>query len=354
MPQFMISNRPVGDDFPPVVIAEIGINHGGSLELAIEMADAAIGAGAEIVKHQTHVIEDEMSEEAKTVIPGNADISIYEIMNNCALGEADERKLMQHVVSRGAIFISTPFSRAAAERLRRFDVPAVKIGSGECNNYPLMKHVARMKKPIIVSTGMNTIASIRPTVDILRAAEVPYALLHCTNVYPTPPELVRLGALSELRQAFPDAVIGLSDHTTSNFTCLGAVALGASILERHFTDSMGRVGPDIVCSMDPAALSELIEGSRVIFAASGGKKGPVSAEAPTIAFAFASVVATKDIAPGEQLCEDNIWVRRPGGGDFGVVDYEGLLGKVALKAIRRGYQVRRDQIDSAVFTPTQK
>jgi N-acetylneuraminate synthase len=288
---------------PPVVIAEIGINHGGSIDLAIHMADSAIAAGAEIVKHQTHVIEDEMSEEAKLVIPGNADISIYDIMEGCALSEKDELVLMRHVQSRGAIFISTPFSRAAADRLQRFNIPAVKIGSGECNNYPLIRHVAKMGKPVIISTGMNTIESVRPSVDILRAAGVPYALLHCTNVYPTPPELVRLGAMIRLREAFPDAVIGLSDHTTSNYTCLGAAALGASILERHFTDSMSREGPDIVCSMDPAALSDLIEGSRTIYRARGGEKGPVEAEAPTIAFAFASVVAIRDIQPDEMLSE---------------------------------------------------
>jgi len=344
MPELIIRNRPIGDEHPPVVIAEIGINHGGSLDLAIRMADAAIDAGAEIVKHQTHVIEDEMSEEAKSVIPGNADISIYEIMDHCALSEDDERKLMQHVHSRGSIFISTPFSSSSAERLKRFDVPAIKIGSGECNNYPLIKHVAKLGKPVIVSTGMNTLDSVRPTVEILREHKVPYALLHCTNVYPTPPELVRLGAMSALREAFPDAVIGLSDHTTSNNPCLGAVALGASILERHFTDSMEREGPDIVCSMDPKALSELIEGSRTIFAARGGEKGPVDAEAPTIAFAFASVVATKDIQPGEKLTEENIWVKRPGGGDFGVLDYDALIGKEVLRPIKRGYQISKDQI----------
>ena len=271
MAEFEIAGRRIGPNLPPIVIAEIGINHEGSLDLAIEMADAAIDAGCEIVKHQTHIVEDEMSSEAKGVIPGNADVSIYEIMERCALSERDEFRLMQHVQSRGVIFISTPFSRAAAERLARFDIPAFKIGSGECNNYPLVRYVARFGKPVIISTGMNSIESVRPSVDILRKAGVPYALLHCTNVYPTPPELVRLGAMQQLQNAFPDAVIGLSDHTTSNYTCLGAVALGASILERHFTDRMDRPGPDIVCSMDPQALSDLIQGSKIIFSARGEK-----------------------------------------------------------------------------------
>jgi N-acetylneuraminate synthase len=342
--EFQIAHRWVGDDHPPVVIAEIGINHEGSLDIAVAMADAAINAGAEIIKHQTHIVEDEMSEEAKSVIPGNADVSIYEIMSRCALSESDERKLMEHVQRRGAIFISTPFSRAAADRLAGFGIPAFKIGSGECNNYPLVKHIARFGKPIIISTGMNSIESVRPSVEIMRKARVPYALLHCTNVYPTPPELVRLGAVMRVKDAFPDAVVGLSDHTTSNYPCLGAVALGASILERHFTDRMDRPGPDIACSMDPVALKALLEGAGIIHAARGGEKGPVEAEAPTIAFAFASVVAIRDIASGELLSEENIWVKRPGGGDFNVSDYERLLGKVAQKSIKRGYQVKRDQV----------
>jgi N-acetylneuraminate synthase len=344
MAEFKIADRWIGDNHPPVVIAEIGINHEGSLDTAILMADAAIDSGAEIIKHQTHIVEDEMSDEAKTVIPGNADVSIYEIMARCALSESDERSLMQHVQKRGAIFISTPFSRAAVDRLVEFDIPAFKVGSGECNNYPLIKYIARLGKPVIISTGMNTIESVRPSVEILRNAGIPYALLHCTNVYPTPPELVRLGAIAQLKDAFPDAVIGLSDHTISNYPCLGSVALGASILERHFTDRMDRPGPDIVCSMDPVALKELIEGSNIIFAARGGEKGPVEAEAPTIAFAFASVVAIRDIVPGQKLTEENIWVKRPGGGDFTVLDYETLLGKTAKVSIPRGLQIKKSDV----------
>lgn len=346
MAEFQIADRWVGDNHRPVVIAEIGINHEGSIETAITMADAAINAGAEIIKHQTHIIEDEMSNEAKLVIPGNADVSIYEIMDRCALSEQDERRLMDHVQRRGAIFISTPFSRAAVDRLVKFDIPAFKIGSGECNNYPLVKYIACFGKPVIISTGMNSIETVRPSVEILRKAQVPYALLHCTNVYPTPPELVRLGAINRLREAFPDAVVGLSDHTTSNYTCLGAVALGASILERHFTDRMDRPGPDILCSMDPAALSALIEGSGTIFAARGGEKVPIEAEAPTIAFAFASVVAIEDIEPGQVLSEQNIWLKRPGGGDFSVSDYETLLGKIAAAPIRCGFQLKKSDVCS--------
>lgn len=331
--EFEIAGRKVGYNHDPLVIAEIGINHNGSLEVAKQMVDAAVGAGAEVIKHQTHVVSDEMTKAAKKVIPGNADISIYDIMESCALSEADEMELMKYVESKGAIFISTPFSRAAAVRLEKMNVPAYKIGSGECNNYPLIEHVAKAGKPIILSTGMNTIESIRPAVEIFRKYKVPYALLHCTNVYPTPPHLVRLGAMTELAEAFPDAVVGLSDHTTSNYACLGAVALGASILERHFTDSMSRVGPDIVCSMDPQALKELIVGSQILKQERGGKKGVVSEEQPTIDFAYASVVTIKNVKKGDVFTENNIWVKRPGIGEFKAKDYQGILGKRAARDI---------------------
>lgn len=344
MNEFTIGGRPVGRGHPPLVIAEIGINHEGSLEVAVEMVDCAIDHGAEVIKHQTHVVNDEMSAEARSVVPGNADVSIYEIMERCALGENDERALMQHVQSRGSIFISTPFSRAAADRLAEFDVPAFKIGSGECNNYPLIKYVAKFGKPMIVSTGMNDIASVRPTVEIMRNAGVSFALLHCTNIYPTPPELVRLKAMTELAEAFPDAVIGLSDHSLNNYPCIASVALGASILERHFTDSYSRPGPDISCSMDGPGLRDLIDASKMIHVALGSGKGALAEEAATIAFAFASVVVTRPVRVGEVLTEDNIFPMRPAGGDFGVSDYEGLIGQKASRDLQVSRQLRRGDL----------
>jgi N-acetylneuraminate synthase len=223
-PEIVIAGRRIGPAHPPLVVAEIGINHEGSLAVAKEMVDAAARAGVEVVKHQTHIVEDEMSGAARQVVPGNADVSIYEIMQRCALSESDEKELQRYAESRRMIFISTPFSRAAAERLHDMNVPAYKIGSGECNNYPLLKHIASFGKPIILSTGMNTIDSVRKAVDIFEAARVPYALLHTTNLYPTPPHLVRLGAMVELKNAFPQAVVGLSDHTTDNVACRSHVA----------------------------------------------------------------------------------------------------------------------------------
>ena len=326
------------------VIAEIGINHNGSLDSAISLADDAIDAGIEVIKHQTHVVEDEMTSEAKSVIPGNSDKSIYQIMEECALNEEDEVSLKEHVESRGKIFISTPFSRAAANRLERMGVCGYKIGSGECNNYPLIEHIASFKKPIILSTGMNDLESIRPAVKILRKHQIPYALLHTTNIYPTPDRLVRLGAMNELQDTFSDAVVGLSDHTVSNHACFGAVALGASILERHFTDSMTREGPDIINSMDPLAAQELIIGANTIYEQRGGSKGAVDEELPTIKFAFASVVSINDIKKGDTFSKDNLWVKRPGTGEILADEFEYILNKKAKNDILSGQQLKREDI----------
>ena len=343
-PHFEIAGRKIGYDYEPLVIAEIGINHEGSLETAKAMVDAAFSAGVEVVKHQTHIVEDEMSSAAKNTIPGNADVSIYEIMRRCSLNEADELELKKYVERKGMIFISTPFSRAAADRLHKWNVDAYKIGSGECNNYPLLEHIASFGKPIILSTGMNTIESISKAVAIFQKHKVPYALLHTTNLYPTPNHLVRLGAMVELQNNFPDAVVGLSDHTLTNHACLGAVALGASILERHFTDNMNRPGPDIICSMDPKACSELIEGSKIIQLQRGGKKGPADEEQVTIDFAFATICSIKPIKKGEMITKENIWVKRPGKGGILAAEYNNILGKTASQDIDIDVQVVWDDI----------
>lgn len=334
-----IAGRRIGPDYPPLIIAEIGINHEGSIQIAKEMVDAAYRAGVEVVKHQTHIVEDEMSGAAKKVIPGNATVSIYEIMERCSLNEVDELELKNYVERKGMIFISTPFSRAAAERLKKFDIPAYKIGSGECNNYPLLEHIAAFGKPVILSTGMNTIESISKAVAIFDNYNVPVALLHTTNLYPTPIHLVRFGAMMEMHQAFPDKVFGLSDHTLNNNACLGAVALGANILERHFTDHMQRSGPDIVCSMDEQACGELIKSSNEMWHMRGGTKKPALEEQVTIDFAFATVCSIKSIQKGELFTIDNIWVKRPGTGGILAEQYESIIGKVATKAINEDVQL---------------
>lgn len=329
MKDLNIGGIKIGADQEPLVIPDIGINHGGSLKVAYAMAEAAAEAGAKIVKHQTHIIEDEMSPEAKKVIPGNSTKSIYEVMEECALSEREERLFMEYARSLGLEFISTPFSRKAADRLEKFDVKAYKIGSGEMNNFPLIEHIADFGKPMIVSTGMNSMEAIEKVVDILERKNVSYALMHCTNLYPTNPEQVRLGAMTQMMKCFPDIPIGLSDHTLDNNACIAAVALGASLVERHFTDSMMRSGNDIVCSMDGKALHDLIHATKEVFAMRGGEKKAIPEEQITMDFAFATVVAIKDIKEGEKFSERNIWVKRPGIGEIPAEFYRDVLGRTA-------------------------
>ena len=343
-PFIEIAGRKIGYNYDPIVIAEIGINHEGSLLVAKAMVDAAHQAGVEIVKHQTHIIDDEMCLAAKKVIPGNSKDSIYEIMKRCSLSEDDEFELKNYVESKGMIFISTPFSRNAANRLEKWNVPAYKIGSGECNNYPLLEHICSFGKPIILSTGMNTIESIKKAVNIFKKHKIQFALLHTTNLYPTPNHLVRLQAMVELQEVFEDAVIGLSDHTISNHACFGAVALGASILERHFTDKMERQGPDIICSMDTLSCKELIQGVNIISLQRGGTKGPANEEQVTIDFAFSTICSTKPIKKGETFTSDNIWVKRPGTGGILAEHYNNVLGKIASNDIIADVQIQLKDI----------
>lgn len=194
-----IGYKKIGEDYAPLVIAEIAIKHKGSLKNTFEMVDAAYETDSEIIKHQTYVIEDEISKVAQKVIPGNTDVSIYNVMSRCALNEEDETKLKEYVV------ISTPFSRSA-DRLERMGVKAYKLGTGEYNNYTLINHIASFGKTIIISTGMDYIASISESVEIIEKYGVRYCLLHCTNLYPTP---ARLGAMIELQKEFRNAIIGL-------------------------------------------------------------------------------------------------------------------------------------------------
>lgn len=342
--QFKIGDILVGDSNQALVIPEIGINHEGSLAVAKEMADAARRAGARLIKHQTHIVEDEMCQVARKVAPGNSTDSIYDIMARCALNEEEEREFKEYTEALGMVFLSTPFSRAAAERLERMGVQAYKIGSGELNNYPLIEHVAEFGKPMIVSTGMNDIPAIAKTVNILERYGVPYALMHTTNLYPTKPEWVRLGAMKELMREFSGVPVGLSDHTKNNNACIAAMAMGADVVERHFTDRMERTGPDIVCSMDEAACFELLRAAKEVPKMRGGEKAALPEEQVTIDFAFATVVTIAPVKKGEQFTKDNLWVKRPGTGAIPAEKYDSILGKTAATDIDTDVQLTDDMI----------
>ena len=337
-PEIVIGERKIGEKYPPLVIAEIGINHEGDIRKALQMIDDAAAVGCECIKIQTHIVDDEMV--PNKVIPGNARESIWDIMSRCALTLGEEQQIKRYTEDKGMIFLSTPFSRAAADQLQKLGVQAFKIGSGECNNYPLVEHIARFKKPVILSTGMNTLESVGRAVEILRKHQVSYALMHCTSIYPTPPEKVRLGAINQIQERFPDAVVGLSDHSLTNYPCLGAVSLGASILERHFTSDKNWPGPDIEISMNPGDLKDLITGSRIIQKASGGTKEILPEESPTIQFAYASVVSIAPIAAGDTFGYNNIWVKRPGTGELKADDFESIIGKSACVDIAPDTQIK--------------
>lgn len=334
-----IAHRDIGPQHPPLVIAEIGINHGGSLDVAKGMVSAAHSAGCEMVKHQTHFVEDEMTDEAKQIFPPNADVSIWEVMERCALSKDDEIALKKHTESLGMIYISTPFSRAAADFLNDIGVAGYKIGSGECNHLPLIRHIASFGQPIIMSTGMQTVDTMRPSVRVLDDAGIDYALLECTNLYPSPPEIVSLRGIRELQQAFPRAVIGFSDHSIGPSMALASVALGACILERHFTDTRYRKGPDISCSMDPAELKFLIDRSREIHTALNNPKQRTGPEEDVYRFARGSVVADKDLPAGHVITASDIWARRPGSGEISVQHFDRLVGATLTRAVKRNQQL---------------
>ncbi|WP_271437189.1 N-acetylneuraminate synthase family protein [Lentibacter algarum] len=339
MNTFNIAGRRIGEDQPPLVIAEIGINHGGDINVAKQIVLAAHKAGCEIVKHQTHFIEDEMTDEAKSIIPPNADVSIWDIMDQCSLSKDEEINLKKYTEALGMIYLSTPFSRKAADFLDSIDVPAFKIGSGEADNIPLIRHIAKFGRPVIMSTGMQSIETIRRSVSVLEEANTPYALLECTNLYPSPPENVSLQGISDLRSAFPNAVIGFSDHSIGPTMALSSVALGASIIERHFTDSRYRIGPDISCSMDPAELKFIIDQSKEVHCALMNPKKRSDAEESVYKFARSSIVADRDLYAGHVITEADIWARRPGNGEIAGHEFDEIVGRTLSKAVVRNQQL---------------
>jgi N-acetylneuraminate synthase len=329
---FRIGDREVGVDQPPLVIAEVGINHEGSLKKALQLVDAAVDAGAELVKFQCHITDKEMVPTDMT--PGEISTEkLWDIIKRCELTEQEEKKVQAYCKERGIIYLSTPFSREAADRLDDMGVPAFKIGSGECNNIPLLEHIAAKGKPMIVSTGMNDVTSVQQSVDAIRKYDVPLALMHCTSMYPTPYNKVRLGAVTDLREHFPDTPVGLSDHSLNIWTCLGAVALGASMLEKHFTVSRSWPGPDIGISIEPDELADLIVGTRAVWEARGGRKTRLAEEQPVIDFAYATVVTINPVKKGDTFDRRNVWVKRPGTGKILANRLDDVLGRKATRDI---------------------
>lgn len=339
-----IGNIKISTDNPPLIIPEIGINHGGKIDVACKIVQSAKKAGAKIIKNQTHIANDEYSAEAKKIIPDNSKKNIFDLIEACQLSLEDEFKLKRYTESLGMEYLSTPFSKEAVDRLIKLEVKAFKIGSGECNNYPLIKYICKFKKPIILSTGMCTISEIYKTVNILKKNKIIFALNHCTNIYPAEYSDARLNFIYTLKKKFPNILIGLSDHSRDNLIALASVPMGASIIERHFVDNKKRKGPDISSSMDFNDLKDLILKSENIFSALKEKKGILIREKNVAKFAFASVVSIKNITKGEKLDYKNIWVKRPGTGYYLAKDYEGLIGKISKNNISANTQIKKSDV----------
>ena len=341
-----IGNLKIGKDFSPKIIAEIGINHNGSLDEAKKLAELAANSGADIIKSQFHIAKEEMSNSAKNVIPPHTNESIYEIIDNCSLSIDEEYEYKIFIEGLGIEYLCTPFSSKAAHLLGEMNVNAFKIGSGECNNFAVLDAAAKYAKPMIISTGMNTLNSCQKTYDYVQnKIGKKIVLLHTTNLYPTPFHLVRLGGIAELSKIAGE-LIGLSDHTTNNLASLGAIAMGAVIVERHFTDTKDREGPDIINSMTPIELKELKENSLLMFKMRGGtKKNEIPEEDGIRDFAFATIVATKNIKKGEYLSKSNTWPKRPGIGEIHACDHELIIGKKVNKDIQKDFHISLKDIN---------
>ena len=335
----------IDNSLEPLIIPEIGINHGGNLGIAFKIIKAAKRAGAKLIKNQTHIVEDEYSMESKKEVPKNANENIYSLIKKCSFSYEQEFKIKKYTESLGMEYLSTPFSRAAVDRLNKLKVKAFKIGSGECNNLPLIEYVSKSKKPIILSTGMNNMKQIKKTISILKKNKVKFVINHCTNIYPSNYSHARLNFILELKKNFPNILIGLSDHSEDNLTSYAAIALGVNLVEKHFVDTKKRKGPDISSSLDEKGLKNLIIDSKNIFLTLKDKKNILKEEVSVAKFAFASVIALRNIFKGEKLTRDNIWVKRPGTGEILAENFDDILGKKAKIDIKNDEHLKWDNFE---------
>ena len=336
----------ITDSSPVSIIAEIGINHSGSLKKAKELVDIAKVNGAKIIKVQIHIPDEEMSLEARKIKPGNSNLNIYEVVRKNSLNLKDELLLKKYIEKKKLFYLATPFSFAAVDWLIKNNIKAFKIGSGECGNFPLLKYIAKFKKPMVVSTGMHSIKQISDTVKLLKKKKCKFALLHCTNLYPTDIKLSRLNRILLLKKLFKDNIIGYSDHSVGTQIPKLAVALGAKIVEKHFVKSKKQMGPDVSCSMDPSDLSEMVsEFNNISLAIKFNSKSDIiKEETVTRKFALHSVVAKSNILKGVKLSHKNLTVKRPGTGDFHSNKINYLIGKTAKKNIKSNTQIKKHHV----------
>lgn len=302
------------------IIAEAGVNHNGDIELAKQLVDAALTAGADAVKFQTFNAENVVTAEAekaeyqKKNVPDKNE-SQLEMIKRLELSFADFKELKSYCDRQGIAFLSSPFDFESIDFLGQLDVPYIKIPSGEITNLPFLRKIGQWRKKVILSTGMATLGETEKAIDILNEAGVSeLILMHCTTNYPTPPEEVNLLAMDTLKRAF-GLPVGYSDHTMGIVVPVAAVTLGAKIIEKHFTLDRGLEGPDHKASLEPSEFKDMVEAIRIVEKALGtGIKKPTTNELQIMKSVRRSIVASRDIRTGDIINEDNITVKRPGTG----------------------------------------
>ena len=330
----------VGPDQRCFVIAEAGVNHNGDITMAEQLIDAAADAGADAVKFQTfkavRLATPDAPKAAYQHRTTDAAESQFDMLLRLELSAEDHYRLVDHSARRGVIFLSTPFEEGSADFLNELGVPALKIPSGEVTNLPFLAHVARMGRPLIVSTGMCDLGEVETAVETIRAqGNNELVLLHCVSNYPADPADVNLRAMQTMQTAF-GVPCGYSDHTMGIEVGLAAVAMGACVLEKHFTLDRGLSGPDHEASLEPDALATLIRGVRTVEAAlGGGCKRAVPNEKETAATIRKSLVAAQDIATGETVTEAHVEIKRPGTG-LPPVMKSYFVGRIATQHIPAG------------------
>lgn len=307
-----IGQRPIGQGQPVYIVAEACDNHMGDLQVAKEMVRLARLAGADAIKFQHHLPDEEMLPDIP--MSDNFQEPLYEFLKKHALRLGDHEILMRECARAGIQYLCTPFSYKAAAELNELGVPAFKIGSGEMTDIPSLRKIARFKKPMVLSTGMCTLDEIDDTVRALRDEDASLALLNCVSEYPPVYEDINLRVIQILRERYPDLVIGHSDHTPDLYTCYAAVTLGACIIEKHVILDKLQPGPDQSVSIDMVDLHALVGGIRKIEKAMGGEKRVHLREGQIREWAFRSVVSVKTIAAGQTITPDMVWTKRPGTG----------------------------------------
>lgn len=306
-----INGRLVGPKQPVFIIAEGCDNHLGNIQAARDMAREAKLAGADAIKFQHHLPDEEMLPDAP--MSDNFQEPLYDFLKKYALTLEQHYELKRYCDEIGILYMCTPFSWKAAQQIESL-VPAFKIGSGEMTDVPTLARISGFGKPMIVSTGMSTFDEIDRTYQAMVKRNTPLVLMNCVSEYPPVYEDLNLGVIGEMIKRFPKAVIGHSDHTPDLYTCFAAVALGARVLEKHVILDKRQPGPDQSVSIEFNELARLVEGTRKVEVALGTEKSVHGREADIRTWAFRSIVSTHPIAKGEAITQDDIWSKRPGTG----------------------------------------